>query len=65
MTNTAIISRKSMFLLANLQVGGPWAGIPNANTVFPANYDIDYIRVWKKGAVIVAPSNAIVSITVQ
>lgn len=64
-TDPAILTHKSMFLIANLQVGGSWAGNPDANTVFPANYDIDYIRVWKKGAAVVAPSNAVITITVQ
>ena len=64
-TDASIISHKLMNLIANLQVGGSWAGNPDANTVFPANFDIDYIRVWKKGAAVVAPSNAIITITVQ
>jgi len=65
LTNSTIISHKSMFLIANLQVGGSWAGNPDGNTIFPANYDIDYIRVWKKGTAVVAPSNAVITITVQ
>lgn len=64
-TDVAILTHKSMFLIANLQVGGSWAGNPDTNTVFPANYAIDYIRVWKKGAAVVAPSNALITITVQ
>ena len=64
-TNAAILTHKSMFLLANLQVGGSWAGNPDANTGFPANYDIDYIRVWKKGVAVVAPSNAVLTTTVD
>ncbi len=47
----APLPHKPFYLIANLQVGG-WAGAPTASTVFPANYNIDYIRVWKKGAAI-------------
>lgn len=36
-----------MYLLANLAVGGPWPGAPDANTAFPATFDIDYIRAYK------------------
>lgn len=48
-TDQSILPNKRFFLIANLQVGGSWPGSPDASTVFPANYDIDYIRVWKKG----------------
>ena len=53
-TDKSILPSKRMYLIANLQVGGSWAGSPNASTVFPANYDIDYIRVWKR----VTPSSS-------
>lgn len=33
-----------MYLLANMAVGGPWPGAPDANTPFPATFTIDYIR---------------------
>jgi beta-glucanase (GH16 family) len=36
-----------MYLVANLAVGGPWPGYPDATTVFPATFDIDYIRAYK------------------
>jgi beta-glucanase (GH16 family) len=55
-SDASIISRKRMDLIANLQIGGAWAGSPDASTAFPANYDIDYIRVWKKGAAIPPPA---------
>ena len=32
-------------LLFNLAVGGNWPGNPNGSTVFPATFQIDYIRV--------------------
>ncbi len=42
------ISGQAMYLLANLAVGGNWPGSPDASTVFPASYEIDYIRAYKK-----------------
>jgi beta-glucanase (GH16 family) len=38
---------KPMYLLANLAMGGDWAGAPDASTVFPARYAIDYIRAYR------------------
>ena len=35
------------FILMNLAVGGGWPGAPNGATVFPADYKIDYVRVYK------------------
>ena len=37
---------KPMYLLANLAIGGGWAGPPDATTRFPADYQIDRIRVY-------------------
>jgi beta-glucanase (GH16 family) len=37
-----------MFLMANLQVGGDWPGMPDATTPFPAQLELDYIRVWQQ-----------------
>jgi beta-glucanase (GH16 family) len=34
------------FLLLNLAVGGQWPGYPDASTVFPQRYMIDYVRVY-------------------
>jgi len=41
------IPQVPMFLLANLAVGG-WAAEPDESTPFPADFEIDFIRVWKK-----------------
>jgi beta-glucanase (GH16 family) len=38
---------KAMYLLANLAVGGEWAGSPNGSTSFPATLSIDYIRAYR------------------
>ena len=35
---------KPFFLLLNLAVGGQWGGWPDASTVFPQTYVIDYVR---------------------
>jgi beta-glucanase (GH16 family) len=39
-----------MYLLANLTVGGEksWASAPDRYTVFPAQYKLDYIRVYQR-----------------
>ena len=36
-----------MFLVVNLAVGGGWPGMPDADTIFPATYEIDHVRVWQ------------------
>jgi len=42
------ISSQAMYLIANLAVGGVWPGAPDANTLFPAEYELDYIRAYKR-----------------
>ena len=42
------ISGQSMYILANLAVGGNWPGSPDETTPFPAVYEIDYIRAYKR-----------------
>lgn len=37
-----------MYLIANLAVGGEWPGAPDADTPFPSDFEIDYIRVWQR-----------------
>ena len=39
--------RQEFYILVNLAVGGDWPGSPNASTVFPQKYVIDYIRVYQ------------------
>ena len=43
------IPRKPMYLLLNLAVGGEWPGSPDETTVFPAFFEVDYVRVYKRG----------------
>jgi beta-glucanase (GH16 family) len=35
------------FILLNVAVGGRWPGIPNAETVFPQEMLVDYVRVYQ------------------
>lgn len=39
--------RRPYFLLINLAVGGNWPGVPNASTVFPQQFIVDYVRVFQ------------------
>lgn len=34
------------FIILNLAVGGNWPGAPNASTQFPAEFRVDYVRVY-------------------
>jgi len=38
---------RPFFLRLNLAVGGSWPGEPDAATAFPADYAIDYVRVYQ------------------
>ncbi|WP_334164268.1 glycoside hydrolase family 16 protein [Phenylobacterium sp.] len=38
---------KPMYMLANIALGGDWAGQPDASTPFPARMQIDYIRAYR------------------
>jgi len=38
---------KPMFLVANLALGGGWAGPPDDTTPSPATYEIDFIRAYR------------------
>jgi len=42
------IPAEPMYLLANLAIGGEWPGDPDGLTVFPATFEIDYVRVWQQ-----------------
>ena len=41
------IPQTGMYLIANLAVGGTFAGTPNWATIFPGRMQVDYIRVWQ------------------
>jgi len=36
------------FIILNLAVGGTWPGYPDATTVFPQKFEIDYVRVFQQ-----------------
>jgi beta-glucanase (GH16 family) len=42
------VSSVDMYVLANTAVGGWWPGSPDETTQFPAEYQLDYIRVYQK-----------------
>ncbi|MFK8078802.1 MAG: family 16 glycosylhydrolase [Granulosicoccus sp.] len=42
------IAGQGMYLILNLAVGGDWPKAPDASTEFPAVFEIDYIRAYKK-----------------
>jgi beta-glucanase (GH16 family) len=44
------VPQVNMYIIANFAVGGTWPKAPDATTVFPANYDIDYIRAYQRDA---------------
>ena len=44
-----LVPDEPMYLLANLAIGGEWPGDPDETTIFPATFEIDYIRVWQQG----------------
>jgi beta-glucanase (GH16 family) len=41
--------KKPMYLLANIALGGDWAGQPDASTAWPQRLSIDYIRAYRFG----------------
>ncbi|MCM8530506.1 MAG: glycoside hydrolase family 16 protein [Lentisphaeraceae bacterium] len=38
---------REFYLILNLAIGGRWPGSPNAQTVFPAQLEVDFARVFK------------------
>ena len=42
------IPNEKMYLYLNTAIGGNWPGSPDDSTVFPVNYEIDYVRVFKR-----------------
>ncbi len=46
--NGADVPSEPMYLVANLAIGGDYAGPPDPATVFPAIYQIDFIRIWQE-----------------
>lgn len=46
--STKYIPNENMYLYLNTAVGGNWPGTPDYTTVFPAIYEIDYVKVFKR-----------------
>ena len=42
------IPKEPMYLYLNTAVGGIWPGSPDNSTIFPVNYEIDYVRVFTR-----------------
>ncbi len=47
-TGITTFSNQTFFLLLNLAVGGNWPGSPDATTVLPQKFEIDYVRYFRK-----------------
>ena len=43
-----LVPNEPHYIIANLAVGGNWPGSPNSATDFPAQMEIDYIRVYQR-----------------
>jgi beta-glucanase (GH16 family) len=53
LTMTEHIPQESMYILANLAIGGNWVGAPTDSTPFPSTFEIDYIRMYQSAQGIV------------
>ena len=42
------IPQTKMYMLVNLAIGGNWPGAPNEGTHFPADFAVDYVRVYER-----------------
>jgi len=40
------VPQTEMYVILNLAIGGTWPGAPNASTMFPAKYQVDYVRAY-------------------
>jgi beta-glucanase (GH16 family) len=45
-TGTWPFDQGPQFIILNLAVGGSWPGSPDATTVFPSTYLVDYVRIY-------------------
>ncbi|HEX6972639.1 MAG TPA: glycoside hydrolase family 16 protein [Limnochordia bacterium] len=46
---TQPVPQGPMYMLVNLAVGGNWPGSPDEQTPFPSSFDVDYVRVYRRG----------------
>jgi beta-glucanase (GH16 family) len=49
-TDPEAIPHEDLYLIMNLAVGGEWPGAPDEDTEFPAQFLIDYVRIWQSGS---------------
>jgi beta-glucanase (GH16 family) len=42
------VSHVPMYMILNLAIGGGWPGAPDATTVFPGTFEIDYVRAYQR-----------------
>ena len=47
-TGSPWVFEKPFFVILNLAVGGDWPGSPDAETVFPAQMKVDWVRIYKE-----------------
>jgi len=45
----AMASKKPLYFLISPEIGGKWVGAPTADTVWPTEAELDYIRIYKAG----------------
>ena len=46
-TFTTDVPAEPMYLMLNFDVGGSWGGYPNSSTPTPAQFNVDYVRVYQ------------------
>lgn len=46
-SHNAAIPQEPFYMILNTAVGGDWPGMPDATTVFPQRYHIEYVRAYK------------------
>lgn len=46
--SSKFVPSEKMYLYLNTAIGGNWPKSPDSSTVFPVNYEIDYVRVYKR-----------------
>lgn len=44
------ISNEPMYLILNTAIGGSWPGSPDETSVFPQEFKIDYVKMYKRSA---------------
>ncbi|MFO1417142.1 MAG: family 16 glycosylhydrolase [Methylotetracoccus sp.] len=45
---SGVIPNKPFYIVLNLALGGGWAGAPDGTTVFPARFQLDYVRAYQR-----------------